>query len=136
MAANPKETTAIIRENAADHALRPLFMRFEWTRWWMHNSCLGHTTVEFRALENYLHILSRSISDHHLRCCPHCPKPYTYSIVDTVPTADEMVAVNTGLQNSVSDISHSTRYELLHKETKKMFMRNQRRRSAVQLLHS
>ena len=32
MAANPKETTAIIRENAADHALRPLFMRFEWTR--------------------------------------------------------------------------------------------------------
>ena len=31
MAANPKETTAIIRENAADHALRPLFMRFEWT---------------------------------------------------------------------------------------------------------
>ena len=33
MAANPKETTAIIRENAADHALRPLFMRFEWTRW-------------------------------------------------------------------------------------------------------
>ena len=33
MAANPKETTAIIRENAADHALRPLFMRFKWTRW-------------------------------------------------------------------------------------------------------
>ena len=33
MAANPKETTAIIRENAADHAVRPLFMRFEWTRW-------------------------------------------------------------------------------------------------------
>ena len=32
LAANPKETTAIIRENAADHALRPLFMRFEWTR--------------------------------------------------------------------------------------------------------
>ena len=32
MAANLKETTAIIRENAADHALRPLFMRFEWTR--------------------------------------------------------------------------------------------------------
>ena len=32
MAANPKETTAIIRENAADHALRPFFMRFEWTR--------------------------------------------------------------------------------------------------------
>ena len=32
MAANPKETTAIIRENAADHVLRPHFMRFEWTR--------------------------------------------------------------------------------------------------------
>ena len=40
MAANPKETTAIIRENAADHALRPLFMRFEWTR------C--HHTTELR----------------------------------------------------------------------------------------
>ena len=42
MAANPKETTAIIRENAADHALRPLFMRFEWTR------CIRHFQLSMR----------------------------------------------------------------------------------------
>ena len=47
MAANPKETTAIIRENAADHALRPLFMRFEWTRWHMYpyTWCASCTSV-------------------------------------------------------------------------------------------
>ena len=50
MAANPKETTAIIRENAADHALRPLFMRFEWTRcyWYSENKGASYCEADLR----------------------------------------------------------------------------------------
>ena len=50
MAANPKETTAIIRENAADHALRPLFMRFEWTR------CISYIRIIKNKVQSVLNL--------------------------------------------------------------------------------
>ena len=53
MAANPKETTAIIRENAADHALRPLFMRFEWTRC-ISSPCEPYGSGELKTHNNVL----------------------------------------------------------------------------------
>ena len=67
---------------------------------WMHKSCIGLTTAEFSALGKSTESWS----------CPSCLKPHNSSILYTVPAADEEAGSHPGMQESVSDISHSTRY--------------------------